>query len=116
MNPKAFTDPETFDPDRFMSSSVAAAGETGGGGERFNMLAFSTGVRACLGRNLALVEMHVVLANLLRNWDLKLPEGKAPMGGIPDIPRKTMMTMNPTNPDRDCLMVISPAAVTTTIK
>ncbi|KAJ2744980.1 hypothetical protein GGI20_002517 [Coemansia sp. BCRC 34301] len=100
MNPSAFNDPEVFDPERFLD-----------GGERFNMLAFSTGVRACLGRNLALVEMHVVLANLLRSWNLSLPEGVVAQGGIPDIPRLTMMTMNPTNPDRDCLMAISPVAM-----
>ncbi|KAI8321188.1 cytochrome P450, partial [Martensiomyces pterosporus] len=63
MNPSAFPSPGTFDPGRFI----------GEGGERSaNMLAFSTGVRACIGRNLALVEMHVVLANLLRNFDVRL--------------------------------------------
>ncbi|KAJ2869748.1 hypothetical protein GGH93_006069 [Coemansia aciculifera] len=98
MNPGVFAEPEVFDPERFLKE------------ERFNMLAFSTGVRACLGRNLALVEMHVVLANLLRRYDLALPEGVPAKGGVPDIPRKTMMTMNPTNPDRDCLVVISPLA------
>ncbi|KAJ2889853.1 hypothetical protein IWW38_004460 [Coemansia aciculifera] len=106
MNPSAFTDPEVFNPDRFL------VGETNSS-ERFNMLAFSTGVRACLGRNLALVEMHVVLANLLRSWDVRLPAGALPRttcGGIPEIPRSTMMTMNPDYPDRDCLMVVSPAA------
>ncbi|KAJ2492224.1 hypothetical protein IWW37_001672 [Coemansia sp. RSA 2050] len=100
MNPSAFAEPEVFNPERFLGSSE----------EKYGMLAFSTGVRACLGRNLALVEMHVVLANLLRNYDLSLPggllEGKG--GGVPDIPRKTMMTMNPTHPDRDCLVLISP--------
>ncbi|KAJ2044004.1 hypothetical protein GGI08_007230 [Coemansia sp. S2] len=98
MNPGVFADPEVFDPERFLKE------------ERFNMLAFSTGVRACLGRNLALVEMHVVLANLLRRYDLALPAGVPAKGGVPDIPRKTMMTMNPTHPDRDCLVQISPVA------
>ncbi|KAJ1886807.1 hypothetical protein LPJ66_009443 [Kickxella alabastrina] len=97
MNPLVFPEPDAFKPERFLAS----------GGGQGNMLAFSTGVRACLGRNLALVEMHVVLANLLKDYDLALPHGVQPLGGIPDIPRKSLMTMNPVNPEKDCLVVIS---------
>ncbi|KAJ2003157.1 hypothetical protein GGI04_003071 [Coemansia thaxteri] len=106
MNPSAFSSPEAFDPDRFMPSKANSVEALA---ERQNMLAFSTGVRACLGRNLALVEMHVVLANLLRNYNLCLPEKNT--RGVFDIPRKTLMTMNPTFPDRDCLAVVSKAQV-----
>ncbi|KAJ1733401.1 hypothetical protein LPJ61_001577 [Coemansia biformis] len=110
-NPGVFPSPHTFNPDRFV----------GDGSEKHSLLAFSTGVRACLGRNLALVEMHVVLANLLRDYDLRLPENGSPgcaspasmdkpcVGAVPDIPRRTMMTLNPTCPDRDCLVVVSRA-------
>ncbi|KAJ2253346.1 hypothetical protein EV176_007462, partial [Coemansia sp. RSA 451] len=102
MNPSVFPDPTVFNPDRFMTESA----------EKSNMLAFSTGVRACLGRNLALLEMHIVLANFLRSYDLQLPTdaGKATnatvdfdtcnsAGVVPNIPRKTQMAMTPANPD-----------------
>ncbi|KAJ2366807.1 hypothetical protein IW150_005841, partial [Coemansia sp. RSA 2607] len=68
MNPKYFPDPEVFSPDRFLSEKSDA---------KQNLLAFSTGVRACLGRNLALLEMHLVLANLLRDYNLSLPADAA---------------------------------------
>ncbi|KAJ2806645.1 hypothetical protein H4R20_001610 [Coemansia guatemalensis] len=123
MNPAAFSSPTTFNPDRFMHQNE----------ERHNLIAFATGVRACLGRNLALVEMHVVLANLLRNYNLCLPDDQSTQlsrssiskmdssttvefddklrdaGLVPDIPRKTWMTMNPVKPDRDCLVLVSRA-------
>ncbi|KAJ2846006.1 hypothetical protein IWW36_004548, partial [Coemansia brasiliensis] len=113
MNPSAFPSPTSFNPDRFMGSKNSE-----------KPLAFSMGVRACLGRNLALMEMHVVFANLLRSYDLRLPHsllyGKASVskasldnmqvcGTIPDIPRQTKMTMNPQYPDRDCLVYITHA-------
>ncbi|KAJ2875727.1 hypothetical protein FB639_003967, partial [Coemansia asiatica] len=63
LNPATFALPGVFDPERFLGEKGAAT--------KHNLLAFSTGVRACLGRNLALVEMHVVLANLLKNYDLR---------------------------------------------
>ncbi|KAJ1964339.1 hypothetical protein GGI12_001484 [Dipsacomyces acuminosporus] len=110
MNPSVFPDPTAFDPGRFMGDD---------GRERHtSMLAFSTGVRACIGKNLALVEMHLVLANLLRNYDLYLPsatlkqgvsEKNSGAGAVPAIPRRTHMTMNPTRPDRDCLVVVAKA-------
>ncbi|KAJ2784772.1 hypothetical protein H4R18_000899 [Coemansia javaensis] len=112
MNPAVFRSPHAFNPDRFLADSP----------ERHSLLAFSTGVRACLGRNLAIVEMYIVLSNLLRNYDLCLPDDaaavaaqpvaddcKAFVGSVPDIPRNTMMTLNPTHPDRDCLVVVSAA-------
>ncbi|KAJ2829596.1 hypothetical protein IWW50_000764 [Coemansia erecta] len=121
MNPAVFSSPASFNPDRFMGEDTP---------EKPNMLAFSTGVRACLGRNLALLEMHVVLANLLRSYDIQLPpdiaknEVAAKMssvstadldhkqqsaGIVPDIPRKTQMAMTPANPDRDCRVLITRA-------
>ncbi|KAJ1735508.1 hypothetical protein LPJ72_001841 [Coemansia sp. Benny D160-2] len=130
MNPAVFPSPHLFDPDRFMAAAPGHEPERA----RQNLLAFSNGVRACLGRNLALVEMHLVLANLLRDYDLRLPDDCCPpasavagadgcekrgsgaaasrlTGVIPDIPHSTLMTLNPTNPDRDCRVVVSRAVV-----
>ncbi|KAJ2657490.1 hypothetical protein IWW48_004505 [Coemansia sp. RSA 1200] len=130
MNPAVYPSPQLFDPDRFMATADQESERA-----RQNLLAFSNGVRACLGRNLALVEMHLVLANLLRDYDLRLPDDCSPAsalaaagaddcekggsraatarltGVIPDIPHSTLMTLNPTNPDRDCRVVVSRAVV-----
>ncbi|KAJ2774415.1 hypothetical protein IWQ57_000825 [Coemansia nantahalensis] len=109
-DPRVFPQPGVFDPDRFMGADRAAA--------RQHVLAFSVGARSCLGRNLAVVEMHVVLANLLRDYDLRLPagdggtpvkglEGQSSTGIVPDIPRAEMPTTAPEFPDRDCLVIAS---------
>ncbi|KAJ1721171.1 hypothetical protein LPJ53_004272 [Coemansia erecta] len=103
MNPKYFPEPEVFSPDRFLTEKSDA---------KQNLLAFSTGVRACLGRNLALFEMHLVIANLLRDYDLALPADAAvakesASGVLPTIPRRYMMTNNPANPDRDCRVTVT---------
>ncbi|KAJ2162498.1 hypothetical protein GGF46_000629 [Coemansia sp. RSA 552] len=111
-NPAHFPKPDSFNPDRFLAP----------GPEQQCLVAFSAGVRACIGRNLALLVMNLVLANLLRNYDLQAPgsakpesnptatvdlDDKATTGSVPDIPRRTQATTTPTNPDRDCLVLVS---------
>ncbi|KAJ2911203.1 hypothetical protein GGI21_000117 [Coemansia aciculifera] len=100
--------PHVFDPERFLGPDAEANAK--------NMLAFSSGARMCMGRNLAWVEMYTTLANLLRRYDFRLP-ANAPYGphrlrnGIPEeIPGTAFVTGGPKFPKRDCLVEISLAA------
>ncbi|RSL44268.1 hypothetical protein CEP54_014744 [Fusarium duplospermum] len=67
-NAKHFKDPFTYHPERFL------------GDPRFEsdhkdvLQPFHMGPRNCLGRNLAYVEMRVILARIIWNFDLSLPE------------------------------------------
>jgi cytochrome P450 family 628 len=40
---------------------------------------FSIGKRSCIGQNLALMELRVIIANILRNFDVAL------VGGEPEL-------------------------------
>ncbi|KAJ2812667.1 hypothetical protein H4S07_001245 [Coemansia furcata] len=98
-------DPSRFDPERFMGADTD--------GNLKNMLAFSSGVRMCIGRNLAWVELYTTMANLLRRYDFKLPDS-APYGphrtfnGIPEeIPGIAFITSGPRDPTRNCKVEIS---------
>lgn len=57
-------DLESFDPDRFLPENIRA---------RHSQLykPFGTGLRACLGRQFAYHEMQLVLATILRQYDLE---------------------------------------------
>ncbi|ORX65784.1 cytochrome P450 [Linderina pennispora] len=57
-------EPDVFDPERFLGPDSA---------ERVkDILVFGSGVRVCIGRNLAWLELYTVLANTLRKYDFSL--------------------------------------------
>ncbi|CAN8101959.1 unnamed protein product [Discula destructiva] len=64
-DPRFWTDPEAFCPERWI-------GEGFPGDDRRASQPFSTGPRACLGMNLAKMEMHIALAKLVWSFDLEM--------------------------------------------
>ncbi|KAK4941899.1 hypothetical protein LTR10_018229 [Elasticomyces elasticus] len=63
---KFFKDPERFVPERWMGDARYADDD------RKIFQPFSVGPRVCLGRNLAYMEMRLILAKVLYNFDLHL--------------------------------------------
>src|SRR5690606_41138126 len=61
-----YPDPERFDPQRWLGADERPP---------FSYIPFGGGPRTCLGMHFALLQMHIVLASLLREftWEL-LPE------------------------------------------
>ncbi|KAF8707480.1 cytochrome P450, partial [Rhizoctonia solani] len=66
-NPTYWPEPEKFRPKRFMEPHNKDA-----------FLAFSTGMRSCIGRRFAEVEGTVALALLLERYEIKIDEEKFP--------------------------------------
>ncbi|KAI8994753.1 cytochrome P450 [Pilobolus umbonatus] len=68
-DPRIWSDPYTFNPDRFAE---------GGEYEKhkgFTWLPFSNGSRQCIGMNFSLTEQRIVLSMLLRKYEIDIPEG-----------------------------------------
>nr|UQZ09629.1 strychnine-11-hydroxylase [Strychnos nux-vomica] len=66
---KVWENPYAFKPERFMDKTVDFKGED------FEMLPFGAGRRGCPGMNFAVPLIGLALANLLLQFDWKLPEG-----------------------------------------
>ncbi|KAI8322153.1 cytochrome P450 [Martensiomyces pterosporus] len=105
LNKGYWTEPYLFNPLRFIDNEEA----------KRNVFTFSGGVRICPGRHLAWIEMVTILANILKDYDLRLPEDLVHLGpGVLDerghprlMESKHYFSSNPTNPERDCRLVIS---------
>jgi unspecific monooxygenase len=68
--PQTYPDPDRFMPDRFLTREYTP----------YEWLPFGGGARRCLAMPLALMEMKVVLATILADWELQLekPESVVP--------------------------------------
>jgi len=88
--PAHWSDPDTFDPDRFSPSQKKEQ-------VPFSFLPFGGGPRLCIGNHFALMEMQLVLAQLLRRYDLSLLPGQ-------QITPRPLITMRPNEAVRMHLM------------
>lgn len=82
-DPANFKDPDSFVPERWLSpssssspysSSDALAYQNYASDNRPSLQPFGLGPRACIGQNMALHEMRLILARLLWNFDFDVCE------------------------------------------
>jgi cytochrome P450 len=59
-DPEVYPNPSTFEPERFMGNNPLS---------RNAMRTFGRGARACLGQNLAIEELRVILLLTIRDYD-----------------------------------------------
>ncbi|KIX94537.1 uncharacterized protein Z520_09583 [Fonsecaea multimorphosa CBS 102226] len=64
-DPEIFSEPESFKPERWMSPQDLTSEMK----EMF--MPFSKGTRACLGKNLAMIELKLITANIARRFEWK---------------------------------------------
>ncbi|KAJ1915273.1 hypothetical protein H4219_004405 [Mycoemilia scoparia] len=74
-------DHHKFLPDRFLVSDKNGAEDVSA--NKKNLMIFSSGIRVCPGRNLAMCKIFMTLANILRDYDFWLPEDMVEFG--PDV-------------------------------
>ena len=67
-NPAVFPEPGVFKPERWLGDA--------GRDLQSNFIAFSTGARGCIGRNISYLEQSVLLACLVRRYEFALPHPK----------------------------------------
>jgi cytochrome P450 len=68
-NAAIWSDPETFDPERFSPEQCSAR-------HRFAYLPFGGGPRLCIGNNLAMVQILLIIVTLVRKFDFSLADDK----------------------------------------
>ncbi len=68
-NPELWENPDKFDPDRFLPEKVKAR-------PRFQYIPFGAGPRMCIGNHFAMMEMQLLLAVLLRDFNFELVENQ----------------------------------------
>lgn len=69
-DPNCWENPEKFEPERFLGSSSSSQAQ-----QQFDLIPFGVGRRRCPGENFAMVIIELALANLLYQFDWKLPDG-----------------------------------------
>ncbi|KAL3493512.1 cytochrome P450 [Aspergillus germanicus] len=66
-DPDIFPDPEAFLPERWIDNNAKV------GKMREAFIPFSAGGRACIGRNITMIEQQILIATLVHRYDFSLP-------------------------------------------
>ncbi|XP_038600393.1 sterol 26-hydroxylase, mitochondrial [Tachyglossus aculeatus] len=74
-DPEVFPSPHAFLPRRWLRGDPAAPPGVPGVSHPFGSLPFGYGVRACLGRRVAELEMHLALAGVVQRYEIHLAPG-----------------------------------------
>jgi len=74
-DPAVYSDPEIFDPDRFLAGPRGPARAP----SNSHYLPYGRGVHACIGRHLARQEMMLTVARLLRDFEVGIAGGERPI-------------------------------------
>jgi cytochrome P450 len=82
-DPRFWEEPLRFDPDRFAEENKV-------GRTRFSYFPFGAGARQCIGEGLAWMEGVLMLATVVREWRLSLPED-APQ----ELPTRAAVSLRP---------------------
>jgi len=88
-DPRVWEDPMEFKPERFLKDETFDIT----GSKEIKMMPFGVGRRICPGYNLALLHLEYFVANLVWNFDWKVPEG-----GHVDLSEKQEFTVVMKNP------------------
>jgi len=76
VNTESFEDPETFNPDRWILKKEEIMKDG------FCWLPFWSGTRNCIGQHLVMIEMKIILAYLIENYEFKRQENYKLMMGM----------------------------------
>jgi len=77
----SWTESVDFNPSRFDKSDGSTKADRGDLG-RYNNIPFATGLHACLGKHLALLEIRMYTTLLLRDWDFEIDQTKLEEEGL----------------------------------
>ncbi|KAK7243178.1 hypothetical protein RIF29_37966 [Crotalaria pallida] len=92
-NPEVWEDPMVFKPERFLNEDGSVKAFDITGSKEIKMMPFGAGRRICPGYNLAMLHLEYFVANLVWNFDWKLPKG-----GDIDLSEKQEFTIVMKNP------------------
>ncbi|XP_062270456.1 sterol 26-hydroxylase, mitochondrial [Scomber scombrus] len=97
-----FTDAELFVPDRWLRGEVSGGDSDGDGCGRttpgtfqhhpYSFIPFGVGVRACVGKRVAELEMYFALSRLMQHYEVR------PEDGAPTVEPKTRTLLIPSKP------------------
>ena len=73
-SPNTYEEPFEFKPERWI-----AADGTKIQPKPYTWLPFSAGIRSCIGRQLAEIDIKITVINLIKNYDIEFEAGKMPL-------------------------------------